>query len=159
MSNTLELTLERRWPKADYTVGVFSIDGKRFGESLEDTDRGLTADMPINKIRRIKVYGKTAIPKGRYKVELHVSPKFKDRPWCKPLGGLVPWIKDVPGFENVLLHVGNTVNDTDGCVLVGMVRGSKRGRLYDSSAAFRDLMTHYLLPAHERKDEIYITIQ
>ena len=40
-----------------------------------------------------------------------------------------------------------------------MVRGDKRGRLYDSTSAFRDLMTHYLLPAHERKDEIYITIQ
>ena len=59
----------------------------------------------------------------------------------------------------MLIHVGNSPADTEGCVLVGMVRGEKRGRLFDSTAAFRDLMAHYLLPAHERKDEIWITIE
>ena len=88
-----------------------------------------------------------------------MSPKFKDRPWAKPFGGLVPYILNVHGFEGVAIHVGSTASDTEGCPLVGMLRGNIRGRLFDSTAAFRDLMAHYLLPAHERKDEIYITIK
>lgn len=127
--------------------------------TLEDEDRGVTQDMPIEKIKAIKVYGKTAIPKGRYPVELRVSPKYKDRPWAKPFGGLIPYILNVPGFDGVAMHVGNTVEDTDGCPLLGMVQGNKRGRLYDSTAAFTDLMRHYLLPAHERGDKMWITIK
>ena len=143
-----------------YTHGrLFVEEGGFLCWTLEDQDRGLTQDMPIEKIKAIKIYGKTAIPKGRYRVVLSVSPKFKDRPWAKQFGGLVPEIKDVPGFDRALIHVGNTPDDTDGCPLVGMVKGNKRGRLYDSTAAFRDLMTHYLLPAHERKDEIWITVK
>ena len=158
----VEMTLKRSAAESGpgYTHGRLFLEESGFlCWTLEDEDRGLTSDMAPAKIAAVKVHGRTAIPTGRYRVELRVSPKFKDRPWAKPFGGLVPWIKDVPGFEDVLLHVGNTPNDTEGCVLVGMVKGSKRGRLFDSTAAFRDLMTHYLLPAHERKDEIYITIQ
>ena len=127
--------------------------------TLEPEDRGLTQDMPLEKIKAVKVYGKTAIPKGRYPVELHVSPKYKDRPWAKQFDGLIPYILDIPGFDAVAMHVGNTEADTLACPLVGMVRGSKRGRLYDSTQAFTDLMRHYLLPAHERKDKMWITIK
>lgn len=142
-----------------YTHGRLSLEECGFlCWTLEDEDRGLTQDMDLAKIKTIKQYGKTAIPRGRYRVELRVSQKFKDRPWCKPFGGLVPYILDVPGFDGVAIHVGTTPDDTDGCPLLGMVKGRKRGRLYDSSAAFRDLMTHYLVPAHERQDTIYITI-
>lgn len=143
-----------------YTHGRLIVDeGGFLCWTLEDEDRGLTSDMPIEKIKAVKVYGKTAIPKGRYRVELRVSPKFKDRPWAADFGGLVPYILDVPDFDYVAIHVGNTVEDTDGCPLVGMVKGTKRGRLYDSTDAFRDLMTHYLILAYKRKDEIYITIE
>lgn len=157
----VNLTLRRSPAEsgAGYTHGrLFVEEGGFLCWTLEDEDRGLTSAMPVEKIKAVKVYGKTAIPKGRYRVELRVSPKFKDRPWCKPFGGLVPYILDVPGFDGVAIHVGTTPDDTDGCPLVGMVKGSKRGRLFESTAAFRDLMTHYLVPAHERHDTIYITI-
>ena len=138
---------------------LFTDEGGFLCWTLEDEDRGLTQDMPAEKIKALKVYGKTAIPTGRYRVELRVSPKYKDRPWAKPFGGLIPYIIDVPGFDAVAIHVGNTPDETDGCPLVGMVRGNKRGRLYDSTAAFRDLMQYYLLPAHERHQEMWVTIK
>lgn len=143
-----------------YTHGrLFTEEGGFLCWTLEDQDRGLTSDMDPEKIKAIKVYGKTAIPTGRYRIELRVSQKFKDRPWCKQFGGLVPCILDVPGFSAIEMHVGNTIDDTDGCPLVGMVRGTKRGRLYDSTAAYADLMSCYLVPAHERGDEMWVTVK
>lgn len=158
----VEVTLNRSPAESGpgYTHGRLFLEECGFlCWTLEDEDRGLTQDMDPAKIRAIKVYGKTAIPKGRYRIELRVSPKFKDRPWCKPFGGLVPYILNVPGFDAVAMHVGTTPDDTDGCPLLGMVRGNKRGRLYESTAAYTDLMRHYLVPAHERKDEMWITIK
>ena len=158
----VEVTLNRSPAESGpgYTHGRLFLEECGFlCWTLEDEDRGLTQDMDPAKIRAIKAYGKTAIPKGRYRIELRVSPKFKDRPWAKPFGGLVPYILNVPGFDAVALHVGTTPDDTDGCPLLGMVRGNKRGRLYESTAAYTDLMRHYLVPAHERKDEMWITIK
>lgn len=158
MSNTLELTLERRWPKADYTVGVFYIDGKRFCESLEDTDRGLTSDMPVNKIRRIKVFGKTAIPKGRYKVDMHtVSPRFKNRIWAKKYGGIVPRLIGVPCFSGVCLHPFNYADQSEGCIATG--ENKVKGGVINSVETFCKLMNEYLIPANERGEDIYITIK
>lgn len=158
----VEVTLNRSPAESGpgYTYGRLFLEECGFlCWTLEDEDRGLTQDMDPADIRAIKVYGKTAIPKGRYRIELRVSPKFKDRPWAKPFGGLVPYILNVPGFDAVAMHVGTTPDDTDGCPLLGMVRGNKRGRLYESTAAYTDLMQHYLVPAHERKDEMWITIK
>ena len=158
----VEITIKRNAAESGpgYTHGRLFLEESGFlCWTLEDEDRGLTSDMAPAKIAAIKVHGRTAIPTGRYRVELRVSPKFKDRPWAKPFGGLVPYILNVPGFDGVAIHVGSTASDTEGCPLVGMVRGSKRGRLFDSTDAYTCLMKHYLLPAHERKDEIYITIQ
>lgn len=158
----VEITLKRSPAESGtgYTHGRLSLEESGFlCWTLEDEDRGLTSDMDLARIKAIKVHGKTAIPTGRYRVELRVSPKFKDRPWAKPFGGLVPYILDVPGFDSVAMHVGTTPDDTDGCPLVGMVKGNKRGRLYESTAAFRDLMTHYLVPAHQRGDEMWITVK
>lgn len=158
----VEVTLNRSPAESGpgYTHGRLFLEECGFlCWTLEDEDRGLTQDMDPADIRAIKVYGKTAIPKGRYRIELRVSPKFKDRPWAKPFGGLVPYILNVPGFDAVAMHVGTTPDDTDGCPLLGMVRGNKRGRLYESTAAYTDLMRHYLVPAHERKDEMWITIK
>ncbi|MBO7684836.1 MAG: hypothetical protein J6Y20_04715 [Lachnospiraceae bacterium] len=158
----VELTLNRSEVESGpgFTHGRLFIDECGFFcWTLEDEDRGLTQDMPLEKIKAIKVYGKTAIPKGRYRIELRVSPKFKDRPWAKPFGGLIPYILDVPGYDGVAIHVGTTVDNTLGCPLVGMVQGNKRGRLYDSTKAFKDLMDFYLMPAHKRKDQMWITIK
>ena len=54
--------------------------------------------------------GKTAIPCGEYDVEYRRSTKFKK---------LMPFLKDVPNFEGVMIHTGNRPCDSKGCILVG----------------------------------------
>ena len=76
----MELVLERKWKKDNYTIGRLSIDGGFFCNTLEDTDRGLTSEMTAEQIRKIKIQSKTAIPTGRYRITLSIqSPRFKDK--------------------------------------------------------------------------------
>lgn len=153
----MELTLERRWPKADYTIGAFFVDGVRHHETLEPTDRGLTQDMPISKIRRIKVYGKTAIPKGRYKVDMNtVSPRFKNRIWAKKYGGIVPRLLAVPCWSGVLIHPGTDQSSTSGCIIVG--ENKVKGKVMNSAKTFEKLMD-ILIFAHNNNEDIFITIK
>ena len=111
--------------------------------------------MPIGKINQIKVYGRTAIPKGTYKVILSVSPKFKDRPWAKKYNGLVPEILNVKGFAGIRIHPGNRATDTDGCPLVG--DNTAVGRLTNSTKRYYELMDK-LVPAWEKGEEITLEI-
>ena len=151
----MELTVRRTAKRQGYTIGKLSIDGEYFCDTLEDADRGLTADMPPGKIHELKVYGQTAIPTGRYRVTLDVvSPRFKGREWARPYGGRVPRLLGVPGFEGVLIHPGNTAADTDGCILVG--RNTAVGRVTESVATYHKVMA--LLEAH-RGGEIWVTIE
>ena len=126
--------------------------------TLEDEDRGLTQDMPLEQIKRIKIYGETAIPKGTYRIQLRVSPTLKDRTYAKPYGGMFPYLENVPGYEGVMIHPGNTTKDTRGCLLVGMLHSGIRGRIFDSQRAYKDLMDFYIWPAYQRKEEIWISI-
>lgn len=151
----MKLKIWRKWPKSGYTIGIFYVSGKRLCESLEDTDRGLVQTMPTGKINQVKVKGKTAIPKGTYKVILSVSPIFKDRVWGKKYNGLVPEILDVKGFSAIRIHPGNRASDTDGCPLCG--DNSAVGRLTNSTKRYYELMD-MLVPAWERGEEITIEI-
>ena len=158
----MEIRLKRNQYEsaAGYThARLITEEGGFLCWTLEDENRGLHQDMPITQIERIKVKGKTAIPSGRYEIEWSESPKFKSRKWAKPYGGVLPFLKNVPGFSRVCIHVGNTVDDTDGCILVGMLKGNTRGRIFDSTKAFYDLMDFYLWPARKRNEKIYITIE
>lgn len=154
----MELKVKRVAKKNEYTIGKLYIDGRLFCDTLEDCDRGLTQDMPLEEIKTKKVYGKTAIPTGTYEIDMNtVSPKFKDRSWAKPYGGKLPRLENVPGYEGVLIHVGNTASDSSGCLLVG--KNNVQGMVADSSRTFMSLMSKYLLPAKLRGDKITITIQ
>lgn len=144
---------------AGYTIGrLFLQEGGYFCDTLEPEDRGLHQDMALPQIQSKKIYGKTAIPKGRYKVQFRVSPSFKDKYYARPYNGKFPYLMNVPGFSGVLIHPGNFPSDTKGCLLVGVLHSGIRGRLYDSVLAWEDLMKFYLWPAYERKEEIWITI-
>ena len=114
----MDMILRRKWATEVSTVGELSIDGKVECYTLEDVVRG----------NEPKVYGKTAIPAGTYKVTVTFSNRFQ-----KPM----PLLHDVPGFEGVRIHSGNTSQDTEGCVLVGRVRESDR--IGESKLAFEHL--------------------
>lgn len=98
----MHLTIVRFKSNTIATIGKLFIDGKFECYTLED------------EYRAVKVHGETRIPAGTYRVDLRISPKF-----TPVYGHKMLWIKDVPGFEYVLFHKGNTDKDTMGCVLVG----------------------------------------
>lgn len=135
----MEIVLERKWKKPNYTIGVLSIDGKRFCEALEDTDRGLKDSMSIEQIKNLKKPHITAIPTGIYEVNLNtVSPKFGSRSFYKEVcKGKVPRLLNVKGFDGILIHAGNKAEDTDGCILVG--QNKVVGQVINSQATFREL--------------------
>ena len=114
-----------------------SIDGKYVCDTLED------------KVREpgVKVAGKTAIPAGRYRVIVNVSPKF---------GRELPRLLDVPGFEGILIHRGNTPEDTAGCILVGENRAE--GKVLNSTP-YELRLVELIKDAIGRKEEVWIRLR
>ena len=134
----MELTLQRKWKKKSYTVGILYIDGVRFCETLEDVDRGLTQDMPLSEIKKKKVPSETAIPTGTYEVTLKVqSKKFKDKKNYQFCNGYLPRLKNVPGYSGILIHIGNWASDSAGCILVG--ENKVKGGVVNSVSTFQRL--------------------
>lgn len=135
----MKLKVERKWPKATYTIGRLYVDGVYFCNTLEDTDRGLKQTDSKSYISSHKVYGETAIPKGEYTVVLNVlSPKYSASSWYKQnTGGYMPRLLSVPGFDGILIHNGSSAIDTLGCILVG--KNTQVGRLTSSKDTFAAL--------------------
>ena len=134
----MKIEVKRIYKGNDYTIGHLYVDGVFFCDTLEPTDRDLTSAMTPWEISCRKVKGKTAIPVGTYFVDLQtVSERFKGRKWAKAHGGRVPRLQGVRGFAGVLIHVGNTAADTDGCILVG--RNTEVGRVTQSVKAYMEL--------------------
>ena len=153
----MEIILQRRFKGPKYTIGSLFINGEYFCDTIEDKDRNLNDSMTEEEIKRIKVYGETAIPYGTYKIDMNIlSPKFKDRTWAKPYGGKLPRLLRVKGFEGILIHVGNTEKDSLGCIIVG--ENKQVGRVINSTATFNKLMT-VLLKAKLKEEEIEVTIK
>lgn len=114
----MKLTLKRieQVPKA--TIGLLFVDGKFQCFTLED------------KVQWPKVPGETAIPTGTYEVKIGWSPRFKRD---------MPRLQNVPDYEGVLIHYGNTDKDTEGCILVGQVHEAGHDFIGQSRIAFNDL--------------------
>ena len=154
----MELLLYRIARRDTYTIGHLYIDGKYFCDTIEDKDRGLKQNMQPSVIRAMKRKGVTAIPTGRYRVTLEVkSPKFSAKKYEKNYGfcdGFLPRLINVPGYEGVLIHVGNTAKDTEGCLLVG--KNTKVGKVLESRQTFVKL---YGVLLEGKSEGIYITIE
>lgn len=153
----MKLLLDRIYKGPNYTIGKLYINGVYECDTLEDVDRGLTSQMLLDEIKAKKIYGNTAIPTGTYIVNMNtISPKFKDRIWAKPYNGILPRLDNVKGYEGVLIHVGNKVEDTLGCILVG--ENKVKGQVINSTATFYELMT-VLLKAYKANEVIELTIK
>ena len=120
----------RSHPKPTYCIGDFYIDygdGKGyqfFSNTLEDTVRDLDHD----GVDEVKIFGETSIPYGTYKVTITYSPKFQRD---------LPLVNNVPGFDGIRIHPGNTAVDTEGCILVGV--NDQGGMIHHSKDTFDKL--------------------
>lgn len=149
----MKLTIKLLANRPTYSISKLYIDDVYFCDVLEDTQRGLKQTDDLQVIKSKKVYGDTAIPRGTYKITMDVvSNKFKSRSWAKPYGGKLPRLLDVPGYEGVLIHPGNTSKDTLGCILVG--KNNIVGQVTNSVNTFHTLMNKLLA----EKDDITITL-
>lgn len=143
----MNILVKRVARKEAYTIGKMYIDGKYFCDTLEDKDRGLRSNLSIQDIKRLKVPSCTAIPIGTYKVIVNRSPKF---------GRLLPRLINVPGFDGILIHRGNTSKDTSGCILVG--ENKVVGKVINS-ATYEKELTKIISKAQSLKEDITITIE
>ena len=153
----MELELKRIARRDTYTIGRLYIDGKYFCDTIEDKDRGLRQDLPVSVNQARKVRGQTAIPTGRYRVTLGVkSPKYSKKKQYAACNGYVPRLINVPAFDGILIHIGNTAADSEGCILVG--RNKKVGMVLESTNTFWQLYDR-LQQADGRGEQIYITVK
>ena len=97
----MNIIIKRLHRTENSTIGELHIDGKFECYTLED------------KERKVKIKGETAISKGTYIVGITLSNRFKK---------LLPILLNVPNFEGVRIHSGNSNHDTEGCILVGTSR-------------------------------------
>ena len=142
----MELLLKRTTKTENSTIGELLVNGQPECFVLEDKDRNLSSEMPLEEIKEIKVYGKTAIPTGRYEIAITFSNKFQK---------YLPLLINVKGYEGIRIHPGNTAEDSSGCLLTGSFRN--HDRVTQSKAAFSKLFSK--LRAVEKVEKIFITIE
>lgn len=152
----MELLLERKWCKQDYTIGRLYINKEFFCNTLEDTVRDINKN-GIFDCGEFKISGHTAIPYGEYEITLDVvSPKFSKYPFYKEVcNGKLPRLLNVPNFDGVLIHCGSTADNSAGCILVG--NNTIKGGLTDSKKVFKNLYS-ILNKANKNRDKIIVKI-
>lgn len=152
----MKLLLKRIALRPTYTIGHLFIDGAKFCDTVEDKVRDTNKDGDLLDEGEGKVYAETAIPYGTYDVTLNVqSPRFRTKKAYEFCKGFLPRLLNVPHFEGVLIHIGNTANDSGGCILVG--ENKVVGGLINSTATFTRLYGR-LKAAADRGEKIEIEI-
>ena len=142
----MELKVIRKEFSSKTSIGELYINDVFFCYTLEDTDRNLMQTMGKKEIEELKIYGKTAIPYGRYEVIMSWSNKFK----C-----IMPLVNGVVGYTGIRIHKGNSEVDTLGCLLVGMKKGIDK--ITNSADAFERLFI--LLKDACAKGKVWITYE
>ena len=148
----MELVLKRIAKKRDYTIGQLFvkedvIDEYSTGEKLTylcDTLEPTWRDY-AKGARKIK--GKSAIPEGRYPIVITFSPTFKK--W-------LPLLVNVPMFSGIRIHAGNTVKDTQGCILVGENR--EVGKVLNSRKHMK-IVKEKIVEAKNKGEGVWIEIR
>lgn len=141
----MDILVQRDTSTDEATTGKMFINGDFFCYTLEDVVR----EIPGQPVANWKIPGKTAIPSGKYKVSVTYSPHFNRD---------MPLIVNVPDYEGVRIHSGNTAADTEGCILVGDREGVNRvsGGINDGVLAS---LIDKLNDAINANDEIWIEVK
>lgn len=145
----MKLKLNRKFKGEKYTIGDLYIDNVLYSNVLEDTVRvlkDLNKDGDFDDVNEGKVYGKTAIPAGTYKVIITYSNRFKRD---------LPLLVGVPGFDGIRIHSGNTDEDTHGCLLIG--KNTEKGKVTESKVYTENLITK-IKTALDKKETVTIEI-
>lgn len=142
----MQLTLNRMVRTKNSTIGRLDIDGTYQYWILEDVDRGLKNTMSLDELKAKKVYQKTAIPTGTYEIIISFSNKFQKA---------LPLLLNVPAYEGIRIHPGNTKSNTAGCLLPGMTQSTDY--VHNSKEAFYNMFELMKKVSHSEK--IFITIQ
>jgi len=132
---SLELKVIRKIFSENSTIGEFYVGNDFHCYTLEDVVRSVG----------IKIDGETAIPAGRYEVIVNMSVRFKKE---------MPLLLNVPGFEGIRIHSGNTAADTLGCILVGKNKGEDR--IWNCKDVFNSIVSKIKSVTPQQK--CYITI-
>ena len=131
----MQMTLTRKTFTDASTIGELKLNGVFECYTLED------------KVRDVKIAGKTAIPAGNYEVVINESPRFK----C-----MMPLLLNVPNYVGVRIHTGNKAEHTEGCILVGQKSG--KDQIGASQAAYSALFSK-LMAAQNRGEKIWLGIE
>ena len=137
----MNIVIRRLWLSEKSTIGKLFLDGKEECFTLE----------PILRNDQVKP---RAIPAGSYDLTIRYSPKHRR---------LIPHVEHVPGFSEIEIHIGNKPADTEGCCLVGKVRGPQPDWIGESTLAFNELFAKlvdfgepihisYVDPPQQRED-------
>lgn len=129
------MTIERTTFTDKSTIGEVHFDGVFFCYSLEDTCRA----------KGVKIQGQTAIPAGRYEILITHSTRFNRE---------TPQLMNVPNFEGIRIHPGNTAVDTQGCILPGYKKDVDA--VYDSQKAYNALLEE--IRQRLSKDRLFVSV-
>ena len=141
----MKLTLIRKYKKKDYCIGDLYIGDKFYCNILEDTVRDINKNGTFD-CGEFKISGHTAIPYGKYEIQVTYSPKFKRK---------LPLLLNVKHYEGIRIHRGNTEKDSSGCLIPG--ENTKRGMVLNSTKYELEL-TNLIESANKRGEKVIIEI-
>ena len=144
----MELRVIRYCSRKDWTLGMLMEDRTFLCYTLEDEHR------------EEKVMHETRVPAGRYRVTLRTIGGFHQRYSSKypDMHKGMLWVRDVPGFEYILIHTGNTDEHTSGCLLTGLTSDSNKGFIGNSVDAYKSIYPR-IAEALENGEEVFITYE
>lgn len=141
----MHLILQREKSRDEFTPGELFVDGAHFCWTLEDTVREIPGQSPVEW----KIFGKTAIPVGTYKIVINWSSRFKRQ---------MIQLLNVKGFEGIRIHNGPTEKSTDGCILVHYKRAEDL-RLADYNRQAMYDLEQQIIEAFTLKQPVTIEIR
>lgn len=156
----MKIEVKRIALKDKYTIGHMYIDGKFVCDTLEDKVRDLNKNGKFDN-GEVKIPNETAIPYGTYNVTMNIQSlkysNYTKYPYVKKYNAFMPRLQNVPSFEGILIHAGNTADHTSGCILVG--ENKIKGQVVNSQKIWTNLMDKYFWPAKLSGEKITIEMK